>query len=394
MKILHYTERFYAPSETFIIDIINSTLKNGNAIEVCTHNKLVDSVDFKTHDISLRTKTWLHKKLVGLVNKIQKRGPNTQFKKAKEVIKIFSPDIVHCHFGTSAFYFNSIQDFSGLDIPQVISLHGFDVFTKDDLFLGDCYMECFAKLAQKNNVIFTTPSQYLKNETVINMRVSPDKIQVVYNGFNNEIFTPKIKPFSGKGKFLISNVSRFVHWKGQKYIIEALSLLKAQGITNIQADFIGYGDKLAECKALAQSLNVAHMCVFHGAVSHNDVANIVSNSHLYVHSAITADNGQTETFGVAILEAIAMGKPTVFFNAGGIPEVFGNEQSKYYVGIDEKDVNGLVNAIQNMINLVKTLDEEGLLKASKRVSEQFNNEKCSSQIMGIYETLLRQSTDK
>lgn len=386
MKILHYTEQFSVPSETFIIDVIRSSQRN-NIIEVCTHNKLVNSKDFKVHDVSLRKKIWLYRKVIGLISKIKKRGPNTDLRKAQKVIKAFSPDIVHCHFGTSAFYFNAIQDESGLDIPQVISLHGFDVFNPDELFPGDYYTKCFSNLAKKNNVVFTTPSQYLKNVAISKMGIPPEKIKVVYNGFNANIFTPKIKSFTNEDKFLISNVSRFVHWKGQKYIIEALALLKANGITNLQANFVGYGDQLGQCQALAQSLNVTEMCIFHGAVSHQEVADIISNSHLYVHSAITADNGQTETFGVAILEAIAMGKPTIFFNAGGIPEVFSNKLSKYYIGINEKDINALADAIKKMREALQDLDKDELLNTSQQVSQQFSNKRCENQLLEIYKSL-------
>ena len=136
MKILHYTENFYAPSETFIFDIIKST-QHKYTVEVLTHYKLVDDIDLQIHDVSLRNKSWLYRKFKNIFNQLKGRSHNTNLKKARDIIKVFSPDVVHCHFGTAAFYFDSIQRFSATDIPQVISLHGFDVFMKDDLFFWD-----------------------------------------------------------------------------------------------------------------------------------------------------------------------------------------------------------------------------------------------------------------
>lgn len=385
MKILHYTNQFYTPSQTFIIDLIKSTQYIVTDVQICTHNQIVKDVSVPIHDLSLNGKSYLHRKLINKLNKWQGLSHNTNFKKAKQVISQYSPDIVHSHFGTAAFYFHAIQKRFNFNIPQVISFHGYDVFLKDSLFKS--YSNYFKEIAQKDNVIFTTPSQYLKNIVIKEMGIEPDKIKVVYNGFNNNLFTPQIITYENKDKLLISNVGRFINWKGQRYIIEALSILKHKGITNIQVDFIGDGEELESCIALANKLGVNNQCVFHGVLPHGDVANVISNSHLYVHSAITATNGQTETFGVAILEAIAMGKPTVFFNAGGIPEVFGSTSSQYYIGINEKDPNALADTILDMKKRLINLDKAQLLKASKIITSQFNNENCSKQILDIYKIL-------
>lgn len=386
MKILNCTTMFYSPSYTFIINLIDKTIEDGHDVKIFTQNLISEPKQYDVYDLSVSSLA-LPKRLVKKVyNKLSNRHKNTDFALAKNVLEEFQPDIAHCHFGPSATYFQNIQDVTNSAVPTVISLHGYDVFLYRNLSKN--YKGDLVKLSQKPYSLFTVPSNYLKTLAINNLGIAPEKIVVLHNSFNESLFTPNYKNLDKNETLKIVNVSRFVHWKGQRFLIEAANQLVANGFTDFEIDFIGDGDELMQCKQLADSYNLTAKCRFHGAIPHSQVADIVGNSHLYVHTAITAENGQSETFGIAILEAIAMGKPSIFFDSGGILEVFGDISSDYYTAVEEQNSQKLAHQILQTLPKLQKLDEEVLSKVGKAITEKYSEQKYMKNAYAIYQQLL------
>lgn len=130
------------------------------------------------------------------------------------------------------------------------------------------------------------------------------------------------------------------------------------------------------------------MCSFHGALIPTDVARIVGNSHLYIHTAVTMKYGQAESFGISILEAIAMGKPAIYFDSGGISEVFSDVKSIYYISVKEKNVSELVNAINKMLPVLIQLDESHFECIRNDIVAKFSEDRFMASIYSLYERVI------
>jgi glycosyltransferase involved in cell wall biosynthesis len=381
--------QFLPVSQTFVIDLINE-LGEQDCLEqaILTHEVIADNIDkVPVFDISLNYLSKHVKKLVNAKNKlICGLAHNTDYVKANSIITRFKPDVIHCHFGTAAYMNFYIQKFCKVEIPLVISLHGYDVFDVDKLFSG--YRNSIEKLAQRN-VVFTCPSKYLEQEIHKRLSISADKVKVVPNGFNAGLFKPASKSRKLNEKCNIVHTGRFVDWKGQKFLIEAVSTLKKRGYDQVELVLVGGGETLHENKKLAKTLGVEKSILFKGAVSHQTVAQLLNDADLYVHPSYTSSKGNAETFGVAILEALACSLPVVITDSGGMKEIISSPNENYVKVVPEKSSEVLADAIQCFIDDNASFDEAQFAKFRQQVVDDCNIKLTKDKIYSIYETLVK-----
>lgn len=145
--------------------------------------------------------------------------------------------------------------------------------------------------------------------------VKPAKIQVFFNYLkdpleNNEMLLEN-KPSS------IVCVGRFSKNKGQDVLIKALALLPV-GL-DLEVEFVGGGDFMNECQALAEELDVLEKCRFIGSVSHNQVY------EKFAQAAVSVVPSLDEAFGYVCIESLAVGTPVLGSRVGGIKEIVRDE---------------------------------------------------------------------
>ncbi|WP_414828120.1 glycosyltransferase family 4 protein [Alteromonas sp. H39] len=384
MNVIHHTVQFCPPSQTFVENVVDGVAKKVDNICLLTH-KLFSSTPHTIHDISFAN-NGLNEKIRQEYYKLRGYCHNTDFAKARTIVSQFQPDLVHCHFGTSAYFEYFLQKYTTNTVPMLISLHGYDVFLMDELYPD--YRKVISTLSQRSDVLFTTPSKFLKDKFRTSVDISDDKIIVIPNSFDGSYFKDAFVPFNDGDLLRISNVGRFVDWKSQHYLIRAAEQLKQSGFTNFLIDFVGTGTELDNCKALAQELAVEDFCVFWGAVPHEKVAEIVGRSHMYVHTATSNDKGQTETFGVAILEAIAMLKPVIYFDFGGIKEIFGGKDFAYYEAAD-CDALDLASKIIKFSKKIGTESSGEMKLESSLILNRLSSEKNINEIVTSYDSLVK-----
>lgn len=138
-----------------------------------------------------------------------------------------------------------------------------------------------------------------------------------------------------------------IKYKGQQYVIKAISKLNKQGY-NFHYHLIGGGDQTYLTK-IAKKYDVEDKVKFLGTVSHDKVFSELDKLHLYIQPSAT------EGLPRAVIEAMSRGLPVLGSNAGGIPEL-----------IEENYVfkKGSVRAVKKA--LIKVLNKEKLIKTSKR----------------------------
>ena len=175
------------------------------------------------------------------------------------------------------------------------------------------------------DVLALTPS--IKRHRIFKEFISPTKIRVLPNGVENEYFSfsqSQRNSFRTKWKipadaFVIGNISRFTKEKGHEVLINAFSQIKRQNPDkNMFLLLAGYGILLNEMKSLSKSLGVYESTIFTDKFLESDKIGILSAIDLFVFPSYA------EGFGIAILESMSMGIPTVASNLPVLKDVGGD----------------------------------------------------------------------
>lgn len=140
---------------------------------------------------------------------------------------------------------------------------------------------------------------------------------------------------------------------------------------------VGGGPQRAALEALAISLGVAARVQFVGPVAHAEVPAQLHQLDIYV----AASRLDSESFGVAVLEASACARPVVVSDAGGLPEVVDDGVTGLVVPRD--DPAALAAALQRLVDdapLRQRLGRAG----RERVLQHYDWDRCVEQMLGCH----------
>jgi glycosyltransferase involved in cell wall biosynthesis len=343
--ILHFVSVFSAPSETFIYDLLNrlqSTTDHDNFV-LYEHEKLPLERPFK--------------------NKLFVPWADFRPEVASQIYKFIfeklSPDIVIAHFALNEWKLNKRISPLGIDIPTLTMTHGIDVFSmKSDVEYKEYILNDFSK---RKNTHFTAVSDYLYNE-LASQGVPQEKITRVYNTANPEFFKHrKTKGFYDYNRELrLLSVGRCIDLKGYTDLIFGIG----QFVNNVCANTtltIVYGngvDNLNEVKSCIVKNKLEDKVKLVPFVNFLKERDYLSNFDVYIQaSKYSSDNlKRSETFGVAALEAVLAGLPIIVTDAGGLPEVAGNN-GRYSQIVKHKSGIQLSKALERFYNAKETFTD-------------------------------------
>lgn len=221
------------------------------------------------------------------------------------------------------------------------------------------------------------------------------KGRVVYNAIEFDSYnciydTDGVRSEFGlhQNNFLAAMVGRLKEWKGQKIFLQALGIA-SQELSNLRGLIIGEEDPdspgyCQELKSAASSLGLADKVIFTGW--RKDVPRLMAACDLIVHCSI-----KPEPFGLVIVEGMAIGKPVIAANAGGVPEIITD-------GIDgvlvpPGDAQAVANEILSIASN-RTKAEAMGVRAREKVKKKFIINRYVSEIENIYKDVLKLKTLK
>ena len=151
------------------------------------------------------------------------------------------------------------------------------------------------------------------------------KVDVTPFGVDLNRFTPAAAACSpgGARPLVIGTVKTLAHKYGIDTLIRAYALLAADRSLigtlpqGLRLRLVGGGEQRVELEALVGSLGLQEQVEFVGATRHADVPHWLQGFDIYA----AASRLDSESFGVAIIEASACGLPVVVTRVGGLPEV-------------------------------------------------------------------------
>ncbi|MEW6202600.1 MAG: glycosyltransferase family 4 protein, partial [bacterium] len=165
-------------------------------------------------------------------------------------------------------------------------------------------------------------------------QIPPEKVKLIYYALemSNEGMKFSIRDELGikKDEIVLVIVGRLEDVKGHKYLIQAMKLLKDKGLEP-KLVVLGDGTLRKGLQTLAGDSGLSDNIFFIGY--RDDVHSVISDSDIFVLPTLG------EGFGLAILEAMACGKPVISTNIMCVPEVVADGESGILVKTqDEKSL--------------------------------------------------------
>jgi len=227
----------------------------------------------------------------------------------RRLINRFNYDIIHSHTShahTLAFFASLGKKAKRLVTRRV----DFSIFRHSFLHLSGIKYRFMADY-------YIAISRKIK-DVLVDDGISAKRIFVAHSGINPERFVsasmdPLISEFGlKKNDPVVVNVAHLAGHKGQEYLVRAIPLV-LERIPNARFFIVGAGELMDKLHSLANSLGLDQRLVFSGFRS--DVGSFYQIADLFVMSSVQ------EGLGTAVLDALALGKPVVATNSGGIPEI-------------------------------------------------------------------------
>ena len=301
--------------------------------------------------------------------------------KLVDVVKYEKLDLLHCHYAiphaSAAYMAQQILKEQGINIPFITTLHGTDI----TLVGKDPSFEPVITFSINKSTKVTAVSESLKADTLEHFKINRE-IDVVPNFIimseyqldNNSKYRKRYAP---NGEFLVTHISNFRKVKRVHDVLEVFKRLLEKGIS-AKLLLVGDGPERNILERNCREWGLCDKIVFLG--------NLKSTIEVLAISDLFFLPSETESFGLAALEALAAGVPVIASNTGGIPEVVTNGFSGYLS--DVGDVDDMAN---NAFSILNSKENLALFKKNAIIeASRFEIDK----VLPIYEELYRQSIEE
>lgn len=227
----------------------------------------------------------------------------------KRIVKQIKPDIVHAHFATSYGLLGALAGFH----PFVLSVWGADIF---DFPKKSPLHRALVKFNLDRADKILSTSRVMAVETG---RYTGRSVEVTPFGIDLEIFKPlPVESLFKPNDIVIGTVKALEPKYGVDDLIRAFKLVvERYPHLSLRLLIVGGGSQQTGLEALARELGIYDLTTFTGRIPYNRVPVFHNMMSIFVSLSVL----DSESFGVAVIEASACEKPVVVSNVGGLPEV-------------------------------------------------------------------------
>jgi L-malate glycosyltransferase len=298
--------------------------------------------------------------------------------KLVDMVKLHKIEILHVHYAIphayAAYMAKKMLIEEDIYVPIVTTLHGTDI-----TLVGShpFYKPAVTFSINKSDAV-TAVSQSLKDDTLRLFEIKND-IHVVSNFIDlekyNHKFTDCQRAMMAKdNEKIITHISNLRPVKRSQDVISIFYNIQKELPAKLM--LIGEGPEREHIELQCQKLGILDKVIFFG--KSNEIDKILCFSDLFLLPS------ETESFGLAALEAMASGVPVISSNTGGIPEV------------NIQGVSGFLSNVGDVEEMSKNalyiLSDENRLKTFKANARnealKFDLHKIVPQYETIYEDTL------
>lgn len=272
--------------------------------------------------------------------------------KIVDIVKTNSLDLVHVHYAiphaSAALLAKLILRSENIELPVLTTLHGTDI----TLVGKEATFEDVVTWSINNSDAVTTVSESLKRDTYEHFKITRD-IEVITNFIDFNRFNKKAK----------DHFKKAIAPNGERILVHTSNFRKVKRVEDVVAVFckvamampaklllIGDGPERSHVEKVGRDMACSDKIMFLG--KQEAIEEILSVGDLFLLPS------ETESFGLAALEAMACEVPVVSSNTGGIPEVNIHGVTGYLSNVG--DINDMA------ANALKILKDDETLNAFKQ----------------------------
>jgi N-acetyl-alpha-D-glucosaminyl L-malate synthase BshA len=292
------------------------------------------------------------------------------------MVKLFDIEILHVHYAIphayAAYMAKQMLKEFGIDIPIVTTLHGTDI----TLVGSHPNYKTAVEFSINKSDSVTAVSESLKKDTLRLFKIKKE-IKVIYNFIDFEKYAMLGDTECERGALakdeerIITHISNF---RPVKRISDVISIFyKVQQKINAKLLMVGDGPERDKAEKKAIELGIGEKVMFLGNTS--ELNKILCLSDLFLLPS------ETESFGLAALEAMAAKTPVISTNSGGLPEVNMNGKTGYLSNVGDTD--------EMSDNAIYILEDDNRLKEFKMNAFNFAKKFSIENILPLYEDVYR-----
>ena len=279
--------------------------------------------------------------------------------KIVDVAKYEGLDLLHVHYAiphaNAAWMAQQILAAQGIRLPFITTLHGTDI----TLVGRDPSFEPVITFSIERSDAVTAVSESLKQDTYAHFPVKRD-IRVIPNFVCNAQYPKRdeelTKRYAPNGEKLLVHISNFRKVKRVGDVVEVFKRVRERMPARLL--LIGDGPERQRIEGMCRSLGVCGDILFLGKMT--DPEDVLASCDLFVLTS------ESESFGLAALEAMACRVPVVSTDTGGTPEVNIHGVTGFLSPVGDVD-----SMAENAVSILKdeaTLERfrEGALEQARR----------------------------
>jgi N-acetyl-alpha-D-glucosaminyl L-malate synthase BshA len=298
--------------------------------------------------------------------------------KLVDMVKLHKIEILHVHYAIphayAAYMAKKMLQEDGIYLPIVTTLHGTDI-----TLVGShpFYKPAVTFSINKSDAV-TAVSQSLKDDTLRLFDIK-NEIHVVSNFIDLDKYNHKFTDcqrgmMANEDEKIITHISNLRPVKRSQDVISVFYNIQKEMPAKLM--LIGEGPEREHIELRCQELGILDKVIFFGRS--NEIDKILCFSDLFLLPS------QTESFGLAALEAMASSVPVISSNTGGIPEVNIHGVSGFL-----SDVGDIADMTKNALYILSDKNRLATFKKNARqIAEKYDLHAIVPQYEAIYQDTL------
>ena len=385
MKILmltwEYPPRVVGGISKVVYDLSHKMVKEGNEVTVVTY-KDGDNVKYYENDKGVevyRVDNYMIRPN-NFIDWIMQLNFN-MITKANEIInKNGKFDVIHAHDWLVAYSAKSIKE--SYNIPLISTIHATEsgrnngIHDETQRYINDSEW----MLTYESSEVIVN-SNYMKNEVQRLFGLPYDKINVIPNGVNLQLFSNVNIDYDFRRQYAMDNekiilyVGRLVYEKGIQNLIAAMPKI-LERYHDSKLIICGRGGMIDELREQVKYLGIENKVYFAGYCDSKKM------QKMYKCADVAVFPSTYEPFGIVAIESMLSGTPTIVSDVGGLNEIIehGVTGMKSYAG----NANSIADSVLSLLfdpKLCFNISQNAI----KKVKENYNWSKITDSTYYVYQ---------
>jgi len=385
MKILmltwEYPPRVVGGISKVVYDLSHKMVKEGNEVTVVTY-KDGDNVKYYENDKGVevyRVDNYMIRPN-NFIDWIMQLNFNMITKTNEIINKNGKFDVIHAHDWLVAYSAKSIKE--SYNIPLISTIHATEsgrnsgIHDETQRYINDSEW----MLTYESSEVIVN-SNYMKNEVQRLFGLPYDKINVIPNGVNLQLFSNVNIDYDFRRQYAMDNekiilyVGRLVYEKGIQNLIAAMPKVLDR-YHDSKLIICGRGGMIDELREQVKYLGIENKVYFAGYCDSKKMQKMYKCADVAVFPSIY------EPFGIVAIESMLSGTPTIVSDVGGLNEIIehGVTGMKSYAG----NANSIADSVLSLLfdpKLCANISQNAI----KKVKENYNWSKITDSTYYVYQ---------